>query len=126
MRMSHAVSNRARNMVRLALERHLAETLRRARARRLALSKARTLRVIIPHDLMDLSAESLPCKKYKASQQACRDYAQEQIWGLVVAINRAERHRNNQEGVNDDRHNQEDVDDDDSCFWQECETSGSC
>jgi len=116
MQMSRAVSHRARSMVGLALQQHRAKIAGLARARRLALNRAKTLRVIIPHDLMDSTAEFLPCKKFKTPQQAPRDYTQEQIWGVVVAINRAERHRNSQANGSGSG----------CCFWEECESSGSC
>ena len=114
--MSRAISSRARCMVGLALKQHHAKIASLARARRLALTRAKRLRVVIPHDLMDSTAEFLPCKKFKTPQQAPRDHYQEQIWGLVVAINRAERHRKTQAADSES----------DCCSWEECASSGSC
>ena len=114
--MSRAISSRARCMVGLALQQHHAKIASLARARRLALNRAKTLRVVIPHDLLDSTAECLPCKKFKIPQQAPRDYDQEQIWGVAVAINRAERHRITQAIWSES----------DGCSWEECGSSGSC
>ena len=94
----------------LLLQQHHAKIGGAARARRLALTRAKTLRVVIPHDLLTRAAECLPCKKFKIPQQAPRDYDQEQIWGVAVAIVRAERHRKT-EVVGSES---------DGCSWEEC------